>query len=170
MKSPSSSLKNRLSLVRPSNHRFGCQRTRDQQLDGRTIKGPGNERAGPLGFIPFYSFGAAEGPSDTSMFVAESKIIRQLAKSVPASSSAAAATSSCATFPNTIPSLSAPTTISVPNAAGQNMTARPFRKSRLKTRNGPIITNTIRENVGDSLKNILYPSTLQKSPSTRQLT
>lgn len=89
---------------------------------------------------------------------------------VPASSSAAAATSSCATFPNTIPSLSAPTTISVPNAAGQNMTARPFRKSRLKTRNGPIITNTIRENVGDSLKNILYPSTLQKSPSTRQLT
>lgn len=40
-----------------------------------------NSEPAPLGFVPFHSFGIAEGPSDTSMFVAESKIIRKLAKS-----------------------------------------------------------------------------------------
>ena len=40
-----------------------------------------NSEPAPLGFIPFHSFGIDEGPSDTSMFVAESKIIRKLAKS-----------------------------------------------------------------------------------------
>lgn len=40
-----------------------------------------NSKPAPLGFIPFHSFGIGEGPSDTSMFVAESKIIRKLAKS-----------------------------------------------------------------------------------------
>lgn len=34
----------------------------------------------PLGFIPFHSFGVEESLSDTSMFIAESKIIRKLAK------------------------------------------------------------------------------------------
>ena len=33
-----------------------------------------------LGFIPFHSFGVEESLSDTSMFIAESKIIRKLAK------------------------------------------------------------------------------------------
>lgn len=40
-----------------------------------------NSEPAPLGFVPFHSFGIDEGPSDTSMFVAESKIIRKLAKS-----------------------------------------------------------------------------------------
>lgn len=40
-----------------------------------------NSKPALLGFIPFHSFGIGEEPSDTSMFVAESKIIRKLAKS-----------------------------------------------------------------------------------------
>ena len=39
-----------------------------------------NSQPAPLGFIPFHSFGIDHGLSDTSMFIAESKIIRELAK------------------------------------------------------------------------------------------
>ena len=54
---------------------LGISNSTEEQLKALETSEPA-----PLGFIPFYSIGADEGPSDTSMFVAESKIIRQLAK------------------------------------------------------------------------------------------
>lgn len=122
----------------------------------------------PLGFIPFHSFGVEESLSDTSMFIAESKIIRKLAKNGSCIILGRCATLSCATSPSIILSSSVPMTTSAPNVDARNTKARASKRSKPKTGNAPTITSTTRVRLGDSPRNTACPSTHQKRRSTRQ--